>query len=434
MNCNKQTCQLCGISGLDISQGGGDELAESDHLEAFNFLSGKKISEEKEIKEAKVFVCQTCSAKIRLISSLRSESMKSNPESKDGKSTKHDKLSSLEEENEDFEELNQLSLFYAEHDNVEKDPDFAPTVIKKVFKRPSKRPAKYISESTSPPKISLQHSREAKIVCQLCLDGNQYFSSIESLRNHFVKIHDYKEENNSLESNSSDLLRISCQLCSTELLSSQQYMSHVLCLHSDPFAGSTPTTKILTPVKSFKCETCQRKFRRKTTYESHVKNCFRVFSDNGSINSECKICGKVIPSSRLAAHRSFEHICRICDDQVIFANRKEKCQHLEIVHKLWSKGRAKKTISEISCPIEGCLQKFNRGSRKLKSHIKRDHEDSDGPKRSFECNECHGLFKSNACLRIHMQTIHAANDGRIKCPFCEFSVGKWRKHSLYRYL
>ena len=434
MNCNKQTCQLCGISGLDISQGGGEELAESDHLEAFNFLSGKKISEEKEIKEAKVFVCQTCSAKIRLISSLRSESMKSNPESKDGESTKHDKLSSLEEENEDFEELNQLSLFYAEHDNVEKDPDFAPTVIKKVFKRPSKRPAKYISESTSPPKISLQHSREAKIVCQLCLDGNQYFSSIESLRNHFVKIHDYKEENNSLESNSSDLLRISCQLCSTELLSSQQYMSHVLCLHSDPFAGSTPTTKILTPVKSFKCETCQRKFRRKTTYESHVKNCFRVFSDNGSINSECKICGKVIPSSRLAAHRSFEHICRICDDQVIFANRKEKCQHLEIVHKLWSKGRAKKTMSEISCPIEGCLQKFNRGSRKLKSHIKRDHEDSDGPKRSFECNECHGLFKSNACLRIHIQTIHAANDGRIKCPFCEFSVGKWRKHSLYRYL
>ena len=86
MNCNKQTCQLCGISGLDLNKCGGDELEETDHIAAFKFLFGEEISAEKEIKEGKVFVCQNCSAKIRLISSLRSELVKSKNESKEGES------------------------------------------------------------------------------------------------------------------------------------------------------------------------------------------------------------------------------------------------------------------------------------------------------------------------------------------------------------
>ena len=52
------------------------------------------------------------------------------------------------EKDADFEELNQLSLFYAEHDNVEKDPDFAPKPGKKAGKRPIKKPVKYKSEVT----------------------------------------------------------------------------------------------------------------------------------------------------------------------------------------------------------------------------------------------------------------------------------------------
>ena len=166
--------------------------------------------------------------------------------------------------------------------------------------------------------------------------------------------------------------------------------------------------------------------------KSHRRNCLILSTENGSHLSGCRICGKDIIPSRMAAHRSFEHFCRICDDQYVFANRKEKCQHLETVHKWWTKGKVKKALGEVPCPKEGCLQKFSRGSRKLKSHIKRDHEDVSGPKRSFECNECHALLKSSTCLRSHKETVHGSSECRTKCPYCEFSVGKWRRHSLYR--
>ena len=102
----------------------------------------------------------------------------------------------------------------------------------------------------------------------------------------------------------------------------------------------------------------------------------------------------------MAAHRSFEHICRICDTDtdafgdesfaddaasnrvtspavmtasrcgggvgalVVFANRKEKCHHLEVVHnrRLNKAVKNKGGRALIPCPREGCLQQFPRGS------------------------------------------------------------------------
>ena len=166
-------CQLCGLGGLDLNEGKGDELTENDHLEAFKFLSAGTISTDNE----KQCVCQTCSAKIRLISSLRSESIKVQNETSEGKTTKNEREHENDEEDEDFEELNQLSLFYAEHDNVEKDPDFAPGIVKKTVKRPTKRPHRYVSEAPTIQDISPQNTQEGKIQCQTCQKDNKHFTN-----------------------------------------------------------------------------------------------------------------------------------------------------------------------------------------------------------------------------------------------------------------
>ena len=386
---------------------------------------------ESATKIVKRCVCQTCSAKVKLISSIRSESVKVKTETTEIEDRKLKQHREVENEELDLEELDQLSLFYAEHDDPEKDPDFAPKTPKKSNKRLIKKP------KVIPPSVTITKEAPRDLVdtnlyfsCQICPNKTENFRNAESLRLHFVDVHGYKKEKKDT-SNLKHGVSIQCHHCSIEFSSQYDYISHVFsCDHS---AAIKPgTTRILVSTKSFSCETCQRTFRRKATLKSHKINCYYLNPENGSNQTECKICGKDILPSRMAAHRSFEHVCRICDDQFIFANRKEKCQHLEIVHKWWTKGKVKKALGEVPCPKEGCLQKFPRGSKRLKSHIKRDHEDSTVPKRLYECKECHALLKNITCLRSHKETMHGSNEDRTKCPYCDFSVGKWRKHSLYR--
>ena len=169
-----QKCQLCGLGGLDLNGGKGDELTEKDYLETFKFLSVGNTPTDYE----KRCVCQTCSAKIRLISSLRSESIKVQNETSEGEPTKNEQEHEADADDEDFEELNQLSLFYAEHDNVEKDPDFDPGIVKKAIKRPNKRPHRYISETPTLPDTSTQNTHEGKIQCQICQNDNKHFTRL----------------------------------------------------------------------------------------------------------------------------------------------------------------------------------------------------------------------------------------------------------------
>ena len=436
-----KTCQLCHGVDLNVHNGKGEELTELDHLETFKFLAGSKHQFGGSIKPIKAFVCPTCSAKVRLISSLRSESIKVKTET--DRDAVVDEETKEEEEDVDLEELDQLSLFYAEHDNIEKDPDFAPNSVRKVSKRLVRKP-KIIPTITSTINITSNESNEeSNFSCQMCPNKNEKIKNVEDLRHHFINIHDYGNESRNLENpERNQALIIICQFCSHKCVSRNDYMSHTLSLHSEKLGSGGPSKTPITAT-SMNCETCQRTFRRKTTLISHQKNCFYSSAETHLDQTPgCKICGKDILPSRMAAHRSFEHICKICDDHNIFANRKEKCQHLEIVHKWWTiktMGKAIKALKargEVPCPREGCLQKFPRGSRRLKTHIKRDHdqEGSTGMKRLFECNECHALLKSSTCLKKHKDAIHGSIEDRTKCPYCDFSVGKWRKHSLYRYV
>ena len=426
-----KTCELCFTDGLNLKECRGDELKDSDHLDSFNFLAGIH-TKENPTKIVKRYVCQTCSAKVKLISSIRSESVKGKADATEIEASDKGKKQNKEavDDDLDLEELDQLSLFYAEQDDPEKDPDFAPKSIKKSNKKTIRKP-KVINakvKTTNKNHEALRQISE-RYSCPNCQNDNQHFKSIESLQLHFFDVHGLKQESENKEDTRT--VRLRCQNCFTECLSHDEYISHVRSC----YAGATKpasTCKMLISAKSFRCDTCPRTFRRKATLKSHKQNCYYLNSENGPNQTECKICRKEIIPSRMAAHYSFEHVCRICDDQFIFSNRKEKCQHLELVHKWWTKHKVKKALGEVPCPKEGCLQKFPRGSRRLKSHIKRDHEDSNASKRLFECDECHALLKNITCLRSHKQTIHRSKQDRIKCPYCEFNVGKWRKHSLYR--
>ena len=349
-----ESCELCLQDGLNVKDGKGEKIYEPDHLEAFTFLAGSGAAGSL-ADHCKPTVCQSCSAKIRLISSLRAEPKKFSRETHESESIEKEIVKSTSTQDEEFnlDELDNLSLFYAEHDDTQKDPDFALKASKKQNKKVIKK-VKLVATDT----VSFNH---------LPTRPNEHTA-----------------------------------------------------------------TKNTIPNKLFHCETCTRHFRRKTTLKSHTRIC-QTLNKDSLHQTGCQICGKDILPSRMAAHRSFEHMCRICDDEYIYANRKEKCQHLEQAHNKWlKKGRVKKSV--IPCPKEGCLQTFPKGSKRIDSHLKRDHDESsiESKRRLFECIECHKLYKNSACLRIHMKTGHGSHEDKIKCPFCNFSVVKWRKHSLYR--
>ena len=429
------SCELCLKNAVNLAEGRGEEIFDPDQVDSLKFLAGRLNPGAR-----KYAVCQTCSAKIKLIASIRADSVKvktaRNEETDEEPEALVDEEKDKREQNDaddvELEELDQLSLFYAEHDDPEKDPDFAPKSTRKISKKPSKKTKTRRQLFQTPNKISDNKSNEvstaplisfapAPYVCPEC--PSKGFANIEAIKTHFVQHHEYQAGKDKTKDQN---ISVVCKICSLQFRSQNEVFGHVL-------AGHCSTSKPFTS-KLFSCPNCGRTFHRKTTLKSHSLHCYASTNDLGS-NRGCKICGKDILPSRMAAHRSFEHVCRICDDQTIFANRKEKCQHLEVVHKWWTKNKVKKALGEVECPREGCLQKFARGSKRLKSHVKRDHDQSgDDQKRKYECEDCHALLKNITCLRSHKETKHGPSEGRMKCPFCDFSVGKWRKHSLYRYV
>ena len=135
-----ESCQLCLQDGLNVKDGKGEKIYEPDHLEAFTFLAGSGAAGSL-ADHCKPTVCQSCSAKIRLISSLRAEPKKFSRETHESESIEKEIVKSTSTQDEEFnlDELDNLSLFYAEHDDTQKDPDFALKASKKINKKVIKK-------------------------------------------------------------------------------------------------------------------------------------------------------------------------------------------------------------------------------------------------------------------------------------------------------
>ena len=81
-----------------------------------------------------------------------------------------------------------------------------------------------------------------------------------------------------------------------------------------------------------------------------------------------------------------------------------------------------------------CKQKFPKGSIKLRTHLKKFHNNDSSISSKlykFECQKCYSRFKSAEILKSHIQTKH--EDNKIKCPYCPYMLPLKRKSDLYRH-
>ena len=81
-----------------------------------------------------------------------------------------------------------------------------------------------------------------------------------------------------------------------------------------------------------------------------------------------------------------------------------------------------------------CKQKFPKGSIKLRTHLKKYHNNDSSISSKlykFECQKCYSRFKSAEILKSHIQTKH--EDNKIKCPYCPYMLPLKRKSDLYRH-
>ena len=349
------SCQLCETTVGDNQLVG---LSSKDELETFKFFKGSLAAKG-------TAVCQPCSFKIQFVSKVKSGTapIESFVQPVKTETNYHEEV----EEDVDLEELDQLSIFYAEQDDLDKDPDFAP-------KQKPKKPKKLPTES---------------IKCQLC---NYSFSSAVVLEQHFKDCHNYDVKHEP----SDETQTCGCKGCGGQFSSQNELMRHILN------ASCFPTKEHET--KPLECEVCQRSFRRLSSLKSHEKRCKLDFKSNG----ECDVCKKTILPGRMAAHYAFEHICRQCssfpsnDNQQVFLNRREKCKHLKEIHNMQKKS-AKPKVNKV---------------------VNTD------PKR-FQCSECIASFKTADSLRVHGKNKHNREDRMLKCPFCDYKVGQWRRYALY---
>ena len=80
------------------------------------------------------------------------------------------------------------------------------------------------------------------------------------------------------------------------------------------------------------------------------------------------------------------------------------------------------------------MQKFPKGSIKLRTHLKKFHNNDSSISSKlykFECQKCYSRFKSAEILKSHIQTKH--EDNKIKCPYCPYMLPLKRKSDLYRH-
>ena len=93
----------------------------------------------------------------------------------------------------------------------------------------------------------------------------------------------------------------------------------------------------------------------------------------------------------------------------------------------------KRTFSKLLTCTD-CKQKFPKGSIKLRTHLKKFHNNDSSISSKlykFECQKCYSRFKSSEILKSHIQTKH--EDNKIKCPYCPYMLPLKRKSDLYRH-
>ena len=150
--------------------------------------------------------------------------------------------------------------------------------------------------------------------------------------------------------------------------------------------------------KPFKCNNCNKEFRRKEDLKKHVYSCKKVVPNMQEENNKVLEPGIRLREEGINLVNSEESILKTCDICLkSFANKADLNAHAK-THQL-----------PLSCLI--CHKGFARKDSLIRHSLLHDNE------KSYECSSCDESFKRKDHLFRHIKT-HQSNKQLFSCDYC----------------
>jgi hypothetical protein len=80
---------------------------------------------------------------------------------------------------------------------------------------------------------------------------------------------------------------------------------------------------------------------------------------------------------------------------------------------------------------------FQKGSARLKVHLRHYHSVEEEAKRAayrFECPDCSKKIRTKGLLDSHRKVVHKSEGKTERCPFCKYEVPRKRKSDIDRFV
>ncbi|CAH1792437.1 unnamed protein product [Owenia fusiformis] len=189
-----------------------------------------------------------------------------------------------------------------------------------------------------------------------------------------------------------------CEFCGKKLKSFRAMQLHKASMH--------------TPIKSFKCDQCEKSFGADFLLQQHIVHhkkeiqcdiCSKRFSTKGALNAHLVIH---------TGERKFK--CKSC---------REVFKHRFLLMRHYKDDKDCAVKADIDVPVFSCDKCGQEHSTKqnLDRHKARKHNiQAKGEFHSFKCSLCNKSYTLESDLKDHVKQRHIKD---VKCPLCERSFG-----------
>ncbi|KAJ8910100.1 hypothetical protein NQ315_013237 [Exocentrus adspersus] len=156
----------------------------------------------------------------------------------------------------------------------------------------------------------------------------------------------------------------------------------------------------------YTCDKCGLKFKKRTTYKTHLKN--SEYYQSCDVQ-KCYICQEVFPKETIGAHYKTHKNIQCVQCSKIFLTEHHYSKHLEshqINTNRYKTGRVKPR--ELLCPLCG---KLFDSTTNWRTHL-----ESHSQNRNYQCDKCPKAFKTLGALKTHLNIVHVS--ANHQCNTC----------------